>query len=142
MNEGKLEEFLLEVTLSAILRNAEGVDDVTDFLYTLDAAAKSRKILDCVQFEGIWEEPVDDAPHLFLNFKLSPDVCEVAFDDGTELHELTWNLVLPNAESIDPEERPETAMDWLTLAEIDINIENDDIYDELTRLIVLDVEED
>jgi hypothetical protein len=142
MNEGKLEEFLLEITLSAVLRNAQGIDDVTEMLYNLDAAVKSRKVVDCVQFEGLWNENIDDSPHLFVNFKLSPDVCEAGFEDGTEFHELTWNLFLPNAEGIDPEDRPETALDWLALAEIDINLENDDIYDELTRLIVLDVEED
>ena len=142
MNEGKLEEFLLEVTLSAVLRNAEGIDDVTELLYTLDAAAKSRRIVDCVQFERIVEEHVDESPYLFVNFKLSPEVCEAGFDNGVDFNELTWNLVLPNVEGIDPEERPESAFDWLTLAVVDVNLETDEIYDELTRLIVLDVEED
>lgn len=142
MNEGKLEEFLLEITLSALLRNAEGIDDPASLLGNLTKSVKSRKVVDCVQFEGLWEEPVDDVPQYFINFKLSPEVCEAGFDDGTEFHELTWSLVLPNLEAMDAVDQPETAHDWLLLAEIDVNLETDEIYDELTRLIVLDVEED
>ena len=141
MNEGKLEEFLLEITLSAVLRHAEGIDEITDLLYSLDAAARSRKIVDCVQFERIFEESVDESPYLFVTFKLSPEVCEAGFDNGVNFNELVWNLVLPKAEGIDPVERPESAFDWLTLAVVDVNLETDEIYDELTRLIVLDVEE-
>lgn len=142
MNEGKLEEFLLEITLSALLRNAGGIDEPGLLLGNLAAAVKSRKIVDCVQFEGLWEEPVDDTPHYFIHFKLSPEVCEAGFEDGTEFHELTWSLVLPNLDAMDAVDQPETAHDWLLLAEIDVNLETDEIYDELTRLIVLDVEED
>ena len=142
MNEGKLEEFLLEITLSALLRNAEGIDEPNLLLGNLHAAVKSRKIVDCIQFEGLWEEPVDDAPHYFINFKLAPAVCEAGFEDGTEFHELTWSLVLPNLEAMDVVDQPETANDWLLLAEIDVNLETDEIFDELTRLIVLDVEDD
>lgn len=142
MNEGKLEEFLLEITLSALLRNAEGIDEPDLLLANLAAAVKSRKIVDCVQFEGLWEEPVDEVPHHFINFKLSPEVCAAGFEDGTEFHELTWSLVLPNLDAMDAVDQPETAHDWLLLAEIDVNLETDEIYDELTRLIVLDVEDE
>lgn len=142
MNEGKLEEFLLEITLSALLRNAEGIDEPDLLLENLTAAVKSRKIVDCVQYEGLWEEPVDEAAHYFINFKLSPEVCAAGFNDGTEFHELTWSLVLPNLVAMEAVDQPETAHDWLLLAEIDVNLESDEIYDELTRLIVLDVEEE
>jgi hypothetical protein len=43
---------------------------------------------------------------------------------------------------MDAVDQPETSHDWLLLAEIDVNLETDEIYDELTRLIVLDVEEE
>ena len=52
MNETKLEEFLRELTLSSVARNANGIEDVAEVLYTIEAAVRSRRIVDCVQFEG------------------------------------------------------------------------------------------
>jgi len=56
VNETKLEEFLRELTLSSIARNADGIENVAEVLYTIDAAVRSRRIVDCVQFEESWEK--------------------------------------------------------------------------------------
>ena len=142
MNEGRLEEFLFDITMSALLRETGAVGTVSELLPLITMSVKSRRIVDCIQFEGLWEEAIDESHALFINLKLSPEVCEAGANEGIDFHELSWSLVLPEISSMDPEDRPESADDWLTMAEIDINLETDEIFDELTRLIVLDVEED
>jgi len=138
VNETKLEEFLRELTLSSIARNADGIENVAEVLYTIDAAVRSRRIVDCVQFEESWEEKLDGQshPHRFINFKLAPEVCEAAFEEDMEVNELTWNIALPDINAFDADDRPETAYDWLMAGEIFVNVDTGDMYKNLTQLII------
>jgi len=140
MNETKLEEFLRELTLSSVARNANGIENVAEVLYTIEAAVRSRRIVDCVQFEESWQEKLEGAshPHRFINFKLAPEVCEAAFDEDIEVNELTWNLALPDIDAFEADERPETAYDWLMQGEIFVNVDTGDMYRNLTQLIIRD----
>lgn len=51
MKKANLEELLRDITLSAIANNANGEDDISNMLFEIDAAVKSRRSVDCVQFE-------------------------------------------------------------------------------------------
>lgn len=138
MNEDNLESFLREITLSAVAINADSTDDITDLQEAIDAAVKSRRIVDCVQFEEAWEDHLDDGhtTYHFINFKLSPEVCEAAYEAGEEVNELTWNLVLPNINALADDEKPETSFDWLDLGEVHVNTESDALYATLQSIIV------
>ena len=140
MNETKLEEFLRELTLSSVARNANGIENVAEVLYTIEAAVRSRRIVDCVQFEESWQEKLEGQshPHHFINFKLAPEVCEAAFEEDIEVNELTWNLALPDVDAFETDERPETAYDWLMQGEIFVNVDTGDMYKSLTQLIIRD----
>ena len=140
MNETKLEEFLRELTLSSVARNANGIENVAEMLYTIEAAVRSRRIVDCVQFEESWQEKLEGQshPHHFINFKLAPEVCEAAFEEDLEVNELTWNLALPDIDAFEADERPETAYDWLMQGEIFVNVDTGDMYKSLTQLIIRD----
>lgn len=140
MNETKLEEFLRELTLSSVARNANGIENVAEVLYTIEAAVRSRRIVDCVQFEESWQEKLEGQshPHHFINFKLAPEVCEAAFEEDIEVNELTWNLALPDVDAFETDERPETAYDWLMKGEIFVNVDTGDMYKSLTQLIIRD----
>ena len=140
MNETKLEEFLRELTLSSVARNANGIEDVAEVLYTIEAAVRSRRIVDCVQFEESWQEKLEGQshPHHFINFKLAPEVCEAAFEEDLEVNELTWNLALPDIDAFEADERPETAYDWLMQGEIFVNVDTGDMHKNLTQLIIRD----
>ena len=140
MNETKLEEFLRELTLSSVARNANGIENVAEVLYTIEAAVRSRRIVDCVQFEESWQEKLEGQshPHHFINFKLAPEVCEAAFEEDIEVNELTWNLALPDVDAFEADERPETAYDWLMQGEIFVNVDTGDMYKSLTQLIIRD----
>ncbi|MFM2004966.1 MAG: hypothetical protein RLZZ09_621 [Pseudomonadota bacterium] len=132
----KLEAFLRDLTLSAVARNAEG-EDIGTLIVSIDAAVRSRRIVDCVQFEELWEDKIDGAAesYLFVNFKLAPDVCEAAYDQDASLNELTWNLVLPNVNALDEEDRPENGFDWLDLGEVMVNQDYEGAYDCLNDII-------
>lgn len=140
MNETKLEEFLRELTLSSVARNANGIENVAEVLYTIEAAVRSRRIVDCVQFEESWQEKLEGQshPHHFINFKLAPEVCEAAFEEDIEVNELTWNLALPDVDAFEADERPETAYDWLMQGEIFVTVDTGDMYKSLTQLIIRD----
>ena len=140
MNETKLEEFLRELTLSSVARNANGIENVAEVLCTIEAAVRSRRIVDCVQFEESWQEKLEGQshPHHFINFKLAPEVCEAAFEEDIEVNELTWNLALPDVDAFEADERPETAYDWLMQGEIFVNVDTGDMYKSLTQLIIRD----
>lgn len=140
MKQENLEELLRDLSLSAVAKNAMGEEDISDVLFELDAAVKSRRIVDCVQFEECWKDQIDGSqqPYLFINFKLSPEVCAAAFENGKEANELTWNLVLPFINGLDADELPESVYDWLDLAEVHLATESTEIYECLMEIIQMD----
>jgi hypothetical protein len=136
--DNKLEDLLRDISLSAIVNHADGVENIEDVLISIDVAVKSRRVVDCVQFEDFWEDLVDEekVPYLFINFKLAPEVCEAALDEDLPVNTLNWNLVLPNVNAIEEEERPVVSFDWLDFGQVLIN--NDEIegvYACLSRII-------
>ncbi len=140
MKQANLEELLRDISLSAIAKNANGEDDISTMLYEIDAAVKSRRTVDCVQFEEAWKDIVDGSkqPFLFINFKLSSEVCAAAYDEGKEVNELTWNLVLPFINEIDADELPESGFDWLDQGEVHIAHESPELFECLLEIIQLD----
>ena len=140
MKQANLEELLRDITLSAIAKNANGEDDISTMLYEIDAAVKSRLSVDCVQFEEAWKDMVEGSkqPFLFINFKLSSEVCVAAFEEGKEVNELTWNLVLPFINGMDADELPESGFDWLDQGEVHIAHESPEIFECLLEIIQLD----
>lgn len=144
MNQENLEELLRDITLSAIVKNAGGEDETSAVLFEIDAAVKSRRTVDCVQFEEAWKDVIDGSkqPHLFINFKLSPEVCAVAYEEGEEVNELTWNLVLPFINGVDADELPESSFDWLEKGEIHIGNESIEAFHYLKELIQMDEDQD
>ena len=140
MKKANLEELLRDITLSAIANNANGDDDISSMLFEIDAAVKSRRSVDCVQFEEAWKDVVEGSkqPFLFINFKLSSEVCSAAYDEGKEVNELTWNLVLPFINGLDASELPESGFDWLDQGEIHIAHESPELFECLLELIQLD----
>lgn len=140
MKKANLDELLRDITLSAIANNANGEDDISNMLFEIDAAVKSRRSVDCVQFEEVWKDVVEGSkqPFLFINFKLSSEVCAAAYDEGKEVNELTWNLVLPFINGLDASELPESGYDWLDQGEIHIAHESPDLFECLLELIQLD----
>ena len=139
-----LEEFLKAITLSALARNAQDSEDITELLEATGLAVATRKIVDCVQFEEVWEEEVDadveasNILFMFMTFRLSPRVCEAAIDQGHALNELTWTLVLPDPDSLSEEERPDSSTELQMLAEIDVGIEASSELEILKSIIVLE----
>jgi hypothetical protein len=77
-------------------------------------------------------------PYLFINFKLSPAVCEAAYAEGVKVNELTWNLILPNRNAIEAAERPQTSFEWLDLANVYVESGFAELFPCLTEIIMRD----
>ena len=140
MKQANLEELLRDITLSAIAKNANGEDDVSTILNEIDAAVKSRRTVDCVQFEEAWKDVVEGSKQtfLFINFKLSSEVCVAAYEEGKEVNELTWNLVLPFIDGGNLADLPKSGFDWLDQGEIHIAHESPELFECLLEIIQLD----
>lgn len=139
-----LPEFLKAITLSALARNAGESEDMMELLEATTLAVATRRVVDCVQFEEMWEEQIDqtvdegDIVFLFLSFRLAPRVCEAALEQGQILNELTWTLILPDPESLVEEEQPTSSTELLMLAEIDIDTESTSELEALKSIIALE----
>ena len=139
-----LPEFLKAITLSALARNADESEDLAELLEATTLAVATRRVVDCVQFEEMWEEQIDqtvdegDILFLFLSFRLAPRVCEAALEQGQILNELSWTLILPDPESLIENERPASSTELLMLAEIDIETDSPAELEALKSIIVLE----
>jgi hypothetical protein len=139
-----LQEFLKAITLSALARNANESEDISELLEDTTLAVATRRIVDCVQFEEMWEEQIDQTLDegnilfMFVTFRLAPRVCEAAIEQGHVMNEMTWTLVLPDPESLAEDEQPESSTELLMLAEIDIENESASDLETLKSIIVLE----
>jgi hypothetical protein len=144
MDTENLGEFLKELTLSAIATQADGAERIDDLIDAIAEAVATRRIVDCVQFEEMWDEVVDEAieqtnvSFFFITFRLSPEVCEAAYDEGKQLNELTWTLMLPDVESLEMDVKPDSSIELLSVAEIDVNTQETWQYEYLKSLIALE----
>ena len=139
-----LESLLREITVSAIEHDAEGAEEPEDLIFAIEQAVATRKIVDCVQFEELWEQTVDPevddsgVSFFFIGLKLSPEVCEEAQELDASMNEVSWTLLIPNVDSLNDAERPQTAKDLLALAEIDIPNKSTTDYEILKEIIQFD----
>lgn len=139
-----LESLLREITLSAIASDIDVTDEPEDIIFSLDKAVATRRIVACVQFEEIWEQPVDPdlevegVAFFFVGVKLSPEVCEEASEMGSAVNELSWTLLLPDVHTLSIEDRPKTAYEFLTLADIDLPASSIEFYEVLKEIIKFD----
>ena len=129
MFEQNLESLLKQITLQSIASLVGGNSDITNLLLRLDGAASRRQIVDRVQFENAWQCQLDgsDIVHVLFEFKLSPSLCAVAYDNGDEINATAWSLAIPNINYLDDNTMPKNAIDYLALGKV-VELEDDDGY--------------
>ena len=123
-----LESLLREITVSAIEHDAEGAEEPEDLIFAIEQAVATV------------DPEVDDSgvSFFFIGLKLSPEVCEEAQELDASMNEVSWTLLIPNVDSLNDAERPQTAKDLLALAEIDIPNKSTTDYEILKEIIQFD----
>jgi hypothetical protein len=113
--------------------HAMALDELKDFLdfgepvsqaiYKLDVAARTRQILNSIQLEDMWQELDENTQlfNLYLSMRLSPESLSGCLDFREDMNSLEWRFVFPKINDIPEDQRPTCYGDFLAkLLRVDI----------------------
>ena len=131
MEKAQLFKRLLAMThddLAVFIKFDEPVDVAT---MKLDLAARTRHIIQAVQFEDMWQSLPEGANtyKIYLSMRLAPMTLCSVLDNDQEMHCLEWRLVMPKYADIAEDSKPSCFGEYLVhmdRMEI-VNIEEYDI---------------
>jgi len=117
MERAQLFKRLLAITEDELIFFLDFVDDVSDALLKLDLAARTRHIIDAVQFEDMWQQLDEESQtfNIHIAMKLSPIALSVRVDLEVEMNCLEWRLVLPKYADIPIQSKPTCTADYLAM---------------------------
>lgn len=120
MNKRKSVELLMEITVQALAQLTNGDEGLSSFILAKNHAASTRKIVDKVQFEEEWQQQIDESEefYVFTTLKLAPNVIQIAGAQYQDLNRVTWNLIVPNTNTLDMDLRPTNSIDLLMMAKL------------------------
>lgn len=98
-------------------------EGVSQALYKLDPAARTRQILNSIQFEDMWQELNEETKlfSVFLSMRLSPDCLSSCLDFREDMNGLEWRFVFPKINDLPEDHRPASFGEFLeTLERVDI----------------------
>jgi hypothetical protein len=115
MEKAQLFKRLLAMTydeLAMFIKFDEPVDIAT---MKLDLAARTRHIIQAVQFEDMWQSLPENSPtyKIYLSMRLAPMTLCSVLDNEQEMHCLEWRLVMPNYADIAEDDKPSCFGEYL-----------------------------
>ena len=138
IEQAQLFKRLLAMTENEISSFVKHDDDISKSLMKLDLAARTRHIINAVQFEDMWQQPNEESQtfNIHLAMKLSPMTLSSCLNFEEEMNCLEWRLVLPKYADIKEDAKPACVGDYLAMMkQIDIvDINNYDITKACTYL--------
>ena len=127
MEQAQLFKRLLAITEDAISSFIKHDEEINKALMRLDLAARTRHILDAIQFEDMWQEFNEESQtfNIHLAMKLSPNILCSCLDFEEDMNCLEWRLVLPKYSDIDDEAKPSCIGEYLAMMKqldiVDVN---------------------
>jgi hypothetical protein len=102
MEQVQLFKRLLAITEDEISAFIKHDEEVGKALRKLDLAARTRHIIDAIQFEDMWQELNEESKtfNIHLAMRLSPKTLCSCLDFEVEMNCLEWRLVLPKFSDI------------------------------------------
>ncbi len=130
MEKAQLFKRLLAMThddLAMFIKFDEPVDVA---IMKLDLAARTRHIIQAVQFEDMWQSLPENSPtyKVYLAMRLAPMTLCAVLDNDQEMHCLEWRLVIPKYDDIADDQKPNCFGEYLKLMDR-MEIVNIDEYD-------------
>jgi hypothetical protein len=115
MEKAQLFKRLLAMThddLAMFIKFDEPVDIA---LMKLDLAARTRHIIQAVQFEDMWQSLPENSPtyKIYLAMRLAPMTLCAVLDNEQEMHCLEWRLVIPKYDDIAEDQKPSCFGEYL-----------------------------
>ena len=117
MEQAQLFKRLLAITEDELVFFLDLVDGVSDALKKLDLAARTRHIIDAVQFEDMWQQLDEESQtfNLHIAMRLSPKTLWGCLESDVELNCLEWRLVLPKYADIPVQSKPRCTAEYLAM---------------------------
>ena len=115
MEKAQLFKRLLAMThddLALFIKFHEPVDVA---IMKLDLAARTRHIIQAVQFEDMWQSLPENSPtyKIYLAMRLAPMTLCAVLDNEQEMHCLEWRLVMPKYADIAEDQKPSCFGEYL-----------------------------
>ncbi len=115
MEKAQLFKRLLAMTqddLSVLINFDEPVDVA---IMKMDLAARTRHIIQAVQFEDMWQSLPENSPtyKIYLAMRLAPMTLCAVLDNEQEMHCLEWRLVIPKYDDIAEDQKPSCFGEYL-----------------------------
>lgn len=131
MEQAQLFKRLYDMSMFEIHAYIESEERVDLAIMKLDLAARTRKILNSIQLEDMWQAPNEQEQefNIYLSIKLSPDTLSGCLNLKQEMNCLEWRFVFPKIDDIPTDKKPKNFGQYIALmknVEI-INIEDYDI---------------
>ena len=120
MSKHKSAELLMEITVQALASLIGGDKDLSTFVLAKNHAVSTRKIVGKVQFEDEWQQQIDESEtfYVFTTLKFAPNILQIAGSRYYDLNQVSWNLIVPNTNTLDLTARPDDSIELLMMARL------------------------
>ena len=110
----------MEITVQALAELVGGDEGISAFVLAKNHAVSTRKIVNKVQFEEEWQQQMDESEifYVFTTLKLAPNILQIAGSKYQDLNRVSWNLIVPNTNTLDPSQRPNNSIELLMMAKL------------------------
>ena len=127
MEQAQLFKRLLAITEDEIITFIRHDEEVGNALMKLDLAARTRHIINAIQFEDMWQEYSEESQtfNIHLAMRLSPNTLSSCLNFEEDMNCLEWRLVLPKYADIRDDLKPSCAGEYLAMTKqldiVDVN---------------------
>lgn len=131
MQQAQLFKRLHAMAADEIHSFIDSEEQISKAMYKLDLAARTRRILNSIQLEDMWQAQSEEGGlfHIYLSMRLSPDSLCSCIDFKEDMNSLEWRLVFPKIHDLADELKPQKFGDyWELLEKVEIiDVEEYDI---------------
>jgi hypothetical protein len=133
MSNKNIERHLLDISIQALGYVADSSSDLFELIELIELACRHRQFVGPVQFEdfSLSEDQANKAPQLFLQFKFSPTALRRFQEKSQDMHQFSWELVLPHIDYLETDKKPVDSVGYLMLGSVKFKSSNgEDFTDE------------
>ena len=127
MEQAQLFKRLLAITEDEIMTFIRHDEEISNALMKLDLGARTRHIINAIQFEDMWQEFSEESQtfNIHLAMRLSPNTLSSCLNFEEDMNCLEWRLVLPKYSDIKDDLKPSCAGEYLAMTKqldiVDVN---------------------
>ena len=126
MSSKNIERHLLDISIQALGYVADSSSDLFELIELIELACRHRQFVGPVQFEdfSLSEDQANKAPQLLLQFKFSPAALRRFQEKSQDMHQFSWELVLPHIDYLETDKKPVDSVGYLMLGSVKFKSSN------------------